>query len=99
MHPTALMQSLMDVVASVEVEASHSLKVLPYQLLDHFSGTGVMGLIIANAGRRDAPDVAIDAIFPPARFIGLDRRTGANPGLELLKQGVQLLLDAIEQFD
>src|SRR5438128_3701230 len=93
------MQALVDVVARVEVASEHSLKVRPNQALDHFSRAGVMVLKIAHAGRRDTPDGAIEAIFPPARFIGLDSRTRTNLGLELLKQGVQLLFDAMEQLD
>jgi hypothetical protein len=37
MHPTALMQPLVTVVASVKIAAQHPGKVWPNQLFDHLS--------------------------------------------------------------
>ncbi len=74
--PTALMQALMDVVAAVEVTAEHALKVTAEQLLDDLSCTGMMVLLIANSGRGNRPDVAIDPVFSPSCLVSLDGWTG-----------------------
>src|SRR5260221_10325666 len=69
MHPTALMQALMAVVASIEVTAEHAPVLLADHLFHHFPATRLMVRLIADAGRADTPDVAIDAVFAPPRLI------------------------------
>src|SRR5438128_1139459 len=93
------MQSLVDVVAAIEVTAEHSAEVLPDQVLEHFSCPRVMVLIIADAGSGDAPNVAVASIFTPSCFIGLDRRTRSDCAFEGLQSGLHMLLDPVEQFD
>src|SRR2546421_1405711 len=92
------MQAQMYVVAGIKVTAEHSAKVRPDQALDDFPTTGMMVLIIANAGRADTPDVAIAAIFSPPRLIGLHRRTGADLPFERLEVGLHLFFESMEQL-
>src|SRR5437588_3419487 len=98
MDPTALMQSLMDVVAGIEVTAQDSTEVLSDQVLDHFSRSRVMVLIVANAGSGDAPDVAVGTIFSPSRLIGLHGRTGADRRFESSKLGLHLFFDPMQEL-
>src|SRR5215472_5923557 len=99
MHPAALMQALMDVVASIEVTAEHAVVVRADQLFDHFSSTRMMVLVIANARGIHRPDVAIDAIFSPPRFISLDCRTGPDRSFERIEVGLHLCFDPMKQFN
>lgn len=98
MDPTALMQSLMDVVACIKVTAEHAAEVLADQLFDYFTPTRMMILILVDAGGTHRPDVAIAAIFSPPRLIGLDRRTGADLLFERLKVGLHLCFHSMEQL-
>src|SRR6266568_2910559 len=98
MHPTPLMQSLMDVVGGIEVEASHSTVVFADQVFDHFPSTRMMVLIIAKRGGTHRPDVAIEAILSPPRLIRLDGRTGANLPFECIELRLHLLFDPMQQF-
>src|SRR6266568_4880987 len=98
MHPTALMQALMAVVACIEITAEYAAEVLTDELFDHFPSTRVMVLKIADARRGDTPDVAIDAIFSPPRLIGLHRRTGADLPFERSEMRLQLCFDPVQQF-
>src|SRR5437868_4965771 len=92
------MQALMDVVGGIKVTAEYAAIVLSDQALDDFSATRMMILIIADAGRTHTPDVAIAAIFAPARLISLHGRTGTN----LLFEGIQVRLhvggEPVQQF-
>src|SRR5260370_31474255 len=99
MHPAALMQALMDVVAAIEVTAEHAIVVLADQLFDHFSSTRMMVLVIANARGIHRPDVAIDALFSPPRFISLDSRTGPDRPFERLEVGLQAYFDPVQQLN
>src|SRR5271157_6237582 len=92
------MQTLMDVVSSIKIAAQHPLEVLPDQLLDDFSSPRMVVFVIADARGRDAPDVAVDAIFSPAGFIGLDRRTGAHLRFETIENWLRILSDPMQQF-
>src|SRR5579875_2825230 len=98
MHPTALMQPLMDVVAPIEVAAQYPWKIVADQLLDDFPGPGVMIFIIADLRGTHAPDVAILAIFSPGRFIGLDGRTGSNLPFESVKMRLDSSHQTVKQF-
>src|ERR1700676_5636943 len=98
MHPTALVQTLMDVLSAVEITAEHSLKNLPDQSLDHLSTARMMVLVIADTRRRDAPDVAVEPIFPPSRFICLHCRTGADSAFERVQLGLQVVLKPMQHL-
>src|SRR5713101_850278 len=98
MHPTALMQALMDIVATIEVTAKHAAVVLADQLFDDFPFSRMMVLKIADAGRGDTPDVAIRAIFSPPRLIGLHRWTGADLPFERIQLGLPLGFEPVEEF-
>src|SRR5271167_1653745 len=99
MHPTALMQALMDVVACVKVTAQDSTEVLANQFFDHFPSTRMMVLVVANAGGTHRPNVAIEAIFSPPRFIRLDGWTGADLHFERSEVRLHLGFDPVEQLD
>src|SRR5437588_12771771 len=90
MHPTALMQALMTIVAGIEVAAEHAAVVLADQLFDHFPFSRMMVLKIAAVGRGDTPDVAIAAVFSPPRLLGLRRWTGADLPSERSQLGLHL---------
>src|SRR5437868_10683595 len=92
------METLMDIVCGIKIAAQHALEVLPDQLLDDFSGPRMMVFVIANGGRGDAPDIAVDAIFSPSGFICLHRRAGADLGFEGLEHGLRILPDPMQQF-
>src|SRR5260370_13619259 len=99
MDPTALMQSLMDVVAGIEIAAQHSFELAADQLFDHFACPRVMVLVVTHAGGTHAPDVAIAAIFAPARLISLHRPTGADLLFAGIEGGLHMVLDPMQQFD
>src|SRR5205807_10089432 len=99
MHPTALMQSLIDIVGGVEVTAQHSLKALAQQLLDHLTASGVMVLVVADGAGTHTPDGAVLAIFSPPRLIGLYRWAGANLLLKRYHHWLQLGFGPVQQFD
>src|SRR5581483_6791031 len=88
MHPTALMQALMDVVARVKVAAQHARELLADQAFDHFPCPRVMIFVVSALWGADAPDVAILAIFSPARFIGLHRGAGSDVRFDLIEGGL-----------
>src|SRR5712691_352121 len=98
MHPTALMQALMDVVPCIKVTAKDSAEVLADQLFDHFPPTRMMVFIIATAWGTYCPDVAIEAIFSPPRFIGLDRWTRADRRFERIEAGLHVGFEPVEQL-
>src|SRR6266536_2160075 len=98
MHPTALVQTLMDVISAVEITAEHSLKVLPDQSFDHLSPARMMVLVIADTRRRDAPDVAVEPIFPPSGFICLHCRTGADSAFQRVQLGLQVVLEPMQHL-
>src|SRR5947209_26227 len=89
----------MDVVARIKIAAEHTVEVLTDQLLDHFTSTRMMVLVIANAGSGDAPDVAISAIFSPSCFICLDGWTSADLRFECIELGLHLLLEPVEHLN
>src|SRR5512135_422649 len=93
------METLMEVVSGVEVTSKHTLKVLADQGFDHLPPTRMMVLIIANAGSRDAPDVAISAIFSPSRFISLHGWAGADLPCECIKLRLHLFFDPMQELD
>src|SRR2546421_924371 len=99
MHPTALMQSLIDIVGGVEVTAEHSLKTLAQQLLDDLTASRVMVLVVAHLGRTHTPDVAILAIFAPASLISLYGWAGSDLPLERCHQWLQVVCGPVQQFD
>src|SRR5438270_6790874 len=92
------MQTLMDVVSRIKIAAQHPLDVLPDQLLDDFSSPPMVVFVIADTRGRDAPDVAVAAIFSPAGFIGLYRRTSANLCFETGENRLRILSDPMQQF-
>src|SRR2546421_10797601 len=98
MHPTALMQALMTIVAGIEVAAEHAAVVLADQLFDHFPFSPMMVLKIADVRRGDTPDVAIGAIFSPPRLIGLQRWTGADLPFERSQLGLHLGCEPMQQL-
>src|SRR5258708_10448753 len=98
MHPTALMQALMAVVAGIEVTAKHPAVVLTDQLFDHFPATRMMVLLLADAGRAGTPDVAIEAVFAPPRLIGLHRRTGTDLPFERSEVRLHLVFEPVQQL-
>src|SRR5436309_753176 len=98
MHPTALMQPLMDVVPGVKVAPQDAAEVLADQLFDDFPSPRMMVLVVANAGSTDCPDVAIEALFSPPRLIRLDRRTGADLPLESIEVGLHVLFEPMQPF-
>src|SRR5207248_3579536 len=97
MHPTALMQSLMDIVGSQEVRAKDSLEAFAQHRFDHFAASRMMILIITQLRGTGTPEVAIASIFSPSRFIHLHRRAGANLLLDLSQLRPQLCCDALCQ--
>src|SRR5512135_503779 len=92
------METLMDVVPSIKIAAEHTLEVLPNQLLDDFSAPRMVVFIITNGGSRGAPDVAVDPIFSPPRFIRLDRRASADLHVETTEEGLRILSHPVQQF-
>src|SRR5258708_24507020 len=99
MHPAGLWRALMVVVAAIEVTAEHAIVVLADQLFDHFSSTRMTVLVIANARGIHRPDVAIDALFSPPRFISLDCRTGPDRPFERIYVGLQVYFDPVQQLN
>ena len=71
---------------------------LTIQALDDFPTTRMIVLIIADARRRDSPDVAIRAIFTPARLIGLYGWTGADLPFEGIEVWLHVGFEAVEQL-
>jgi len=57
-----------------------------------------MVFVVAHSWGTHTPNVAIDAIFSPARLIGLDRGTGADLCLEIIKHGLSMMPDPVEPF-
>src|SRR5436305_11892938 len=98
MHPTALMQALMTIVAGIEVAAEHAAVVLADQIFDHFPFSRMMLLKIADVGRGDTPDVAIRAVFSPPRLIGFHRWTTADLPVERSQLGLQLGFEPMQQL-
>src|SRR5712691_12315592 len=78
MHPAPLMQTLMDVVGGVKITAQHALEVLAQHQLDDFPAARVVILIVAYCWGTHTPDVAVLAVFSPARVIRLHGGTGPN---------------------
>src|SRR5258708_40085098 len=89
------MEALINVVPCIEVASQHALEGLPKQLFDHFSSTGVMILVISHGWGTHTPDISIEAIFSPSRFIGLHRPTRPDRGLEIVGQGLGMRTDAV----
>src|SRR6266567_4088576 len=83
MHPTALMQSLINIVGGVEVTAQHAFKVFAKPRFDDLTATGVMVFVVAQLRRAGTPHIPIDPVFSPPRFIRLHCWTGANLPLEV----------------
>jgi hypothetical protein len=90
------MQSLMAIVGGVEVTAEHSLEIWTHQRLDHLVPARVMIFVVAHCRRTHTPNVAVDAIFPPARLIGLHGRTGSDGCFERRKRGLHLLCQPMQ---
>ena len=88
----------MDVVAGIEVTAQDSTEVLSDQVLDHFSRSRVMVLIVAHRRRTDTPDEAILAIFSPPCLIGLHGRAGSDLLFEHCHQWFQMSFSTVQQF-
>ncbi len=68
------------VVGRVEITAQHASKVVSQQGVDDGSGPALV--VLEGPFPRwcpGNPDVAVLPVLPPARFIGLHHRTGANP--------------------
>src|SRR5689334_19238637 len=99
MHPTALMQSLIAIVGSVEVRAENPLEALSEQVLHDLTASRVMVLVIAHRRRIHTPDVAVLAIFAPTCLIGLHGWAGANLLLERCYQWLQVAFGPVQQFD
>ncbi|HEU5380850.1 MAG TPA: hypothetical protein VFV38_35960 [Ktedonobacteraceae bacterium] len=91
-----MMKTLINVVPCIEVASQHALEGFPKQLFDHFSGTGVMILVISHSWGTHTPERSIEAIFSPSRFISLHRRTRTDRGLEIVEQGLGMRTDAVE---
>src|SRR5258708_8663048 len=62
MHPTALMQALMAVVAGIEVTAKHPAVVLTDPRFLHFPAPLMIVPTIPSAARADTPDVPLQAV-------------------------------------
>src|ERR1700693_4162017 len=92
------MQTLMDVVPRVEIAAQHALKLLPDQVLDHFSPPRMMVFVIPDRRSGDAPHVYGEAVFSPTRFICLHRWAGADLGLEATEHRLRIFADPMQQF-
>src|SRR5260370_22936350 len=58
----------------------------------------MMVFIIADAGREDTPDVAIEAVFSPSRLIGLHRRTGTDLPFERIEMRLHLVFEPMQQL-
>ena len=99
MHPTALMQSLIDILGGEEVRAENPLEAFAQQVLDDLTASGVMVLVVAHRRRTHTPDVAVLALFSPPCFIGLHGRAGANLLLERSEQWFQVCFGPVQQFD
>src|SRR2546421_6064743 len=93
------MQALVTVVAGIEITAQDSRKIVADQLLDDCSRPRVVVFVIADLRRAHTPNVSVDAIFAPPRFIGLHRRTAADLAFEVIEHGLGMLTDAMQQFD
>ncbi len=87
MNPTALMPALVTVVAGVNIAAHDAGELVADQAVDHFPSAGVMLLVVAHRWSAHAPDISIEAIFSPSRFIGLHGGAGSDVRCEIMKQG------------
>src|SRR5436309_1896644 len=92
------MQTLMDIVPGIKIAPQHPLEILSDQLLDHFASPRMVVFVIPDRRSRDTPDVAVEAIFSPAGFIGLHRRTGADLRFEITEDWLRILSDPMHQF-
>jgi hypothetical protein len=90
---------LMDVGPGRKVVAQHALEIVADQSFDDFPRAGVMGLVITDRWRMNAPDLPIEPIFSPARFIGLHCRTGTDGGLEVIEHGPGMRADSVENLN
>src|SRR5436305_11239514 len=59
----------------------------------------VVVFVIADLRGAHTPNVSVDAIFAPPRFIGLHCRTAADLAFELIKHGLGMRTDAMQQFN
>src|SRR5205085_12008216 len=78
MSPAALMLPAIGIVSTREVRAQVSVEV-PEQLRRYLPGAAGVIVVVADGlrpRRRQAPDVAVLAVFPPARLVQVRERTG-----------------------
>jgi hypothetical protein len=86
-NPPALRKVLRDGGPCRDVASQHALGGFPMHRCDDVSGMGVMRLVIPHRWGANAPDISIEAIFSPARLIGVHRRARTDRGLEIVEQG------------
>src|ERR1022692_2933800 len=84
------MQSLMDIVACIEVTAEHSNEVFANKFLHHRPATSMMVLIVTNSWGTRCPNVAILSVFSPSRLIHLQSRAGSDLRFEHIETRLHL---------
>ena len=67
------------------------------QRLVHHGLAPVPSQEVALAGRAESPHVAVVAVLTPARFVGVDHRTGADLGQDFGHCGLGLLGGAMHR--
>src|ERR1017187_2659668 len=92
------METLMDVVPSIEIASEYSLVVCTNQVFDDCSCAGVMIFIIPDRWGTHTPDVAVDPIFSPPGLICLDGWTGTDFGFEVGEDRLCIRLDPMQEF-
>ena len=67
--PATLMQALVNSGARVEITPQNSLEVIADQLLHDFSRPRVVIFVIPDLRSAHTPNIAVDPVFPPSRFL------------------------------
>src|SRR6266567_712905 len=87
-----------NIVPCIKVAAQDALEIFPDQAFDYGSCAGGMVLIVAYRRRAHTPDIAILAIFSPARLIGLHGGAGTDREFEIIQDGLAMLPDPVEHL-
>src|SRR5712691_8088693 len=78
MRPAALVRPRVMIIGRVEVADQHPAEVLTQHFVHHFFAPAPP-YKVALRGSAEGPDIAVDALFPPAGLVSMHYRTGPNP--------------------
>ena len=82
MHPTPLVQTVMGIVAAVEIR-NHDARILRSQHVGHDrTGTGLRGSEETQGGRGETPQLPVRCVLTPPRLVAMNLLTRLQWGLE-----------------